>query len=96
MFAETKKKETKPMKSTKILLTAIGAAAVMNLAAFAGDLKVELVSNGHGQVIPVYRSDESTIALFTGERGTGKTVVASSPALVSKDNGHGQSIPMYR
>lgn len=84
------------MKSTKILLTILGTTAVLGAAAFADELKVELVPNGHGQLTQMYRSSEPTIALFTGERGAGQTAVPTSPELVSRDNGHGQSIPMYR
>lgn len=85
------------MKSTKILLTTIGAAAVMNIAAFAGDLTVVLVPNGHGQVTPLYRSSEPTLAVFTG-RGVGQAGTSSRGEMqtVSKDNGHGQSIILYR
>ena len=90
-------KETNIIKTTKTLLTLLGAAAVMNMAAFAGDLKLELVSNGHGQITPMYRSSESTVAIYTGGRGVGNAATSSNGDLkaLSKDNGHGQIITQY-
>lgn len=85
------------MKITKILLTAAGAVAVMNLAAFAGDLTPVQISNGHGQSITLYRNSEPTIAVFTG-RSVSSCAASSRGELqaVSRDNGHGQSIVMNR
>lgn len=83
------------MKSTKTLLVAIVAGAVMNIAAFAGDLTLVQVPNGHGQVNLLYRSSEPTIAVFTG-RGVGVASSGGNLQAVSKDNGHGQSTILYR
>lgn len=84
------------MKLTKTLLTIIGAVAVMNIAAFAGDLTPVQIPNGHGQVTVLYRSSEPTIALYTG-RGVGASSASSGELrTVSKDNGHGQSVIMNR
>ena len=86
------------MKSTKVILTVLGAAAAMNIAALAEDLKLETLQNSHGQVTMQYRSTEPTIALFAGNRGVGQTTTSSNGELKleSKDNGHGQAILMYR
>jgi len=82
------------MKITKILLTIIGAAALMNIAALADDLTAVQIPNGHGQVTVLYRSSEPTIALFTG-RGAG-TSSSGEFQTVSRENGHGQSVIMRR
>lgn len=83
------------MKTTKIILTAIGVAAFLNIAAFAGDLVPVQIPNGHGQIAVLYRSSEPTIAVFTG-RGAGAAASGSELKAVSKDNGHGQAVVLYR
>lgn len=82
------------MKFSKILLTVIGATAMMNLAAFAGDQTLVQVPNGHGQVTVLYRPGTPTVAVFAG-KGVGASS-SSAQQLVSKDNGHGQATTLFR
>jgi hypothetical protein len=83
------------MKFTKFLFTAIGAAVVTNVAAFADGQMLVQIPNGHGQSTALYRSTEPTVALFTG-RGVGTASSTGQLKTESKDNGHGQAITMNR
>lgn len=80
----------------KLILATIGAAAVLNLAAFAGDLVPVQVPNGHGQIAVLYRSSEPTIAVFAGNGAVGSAASSKQLKVVSKDNGHGQTTTLYR
>lgn len=74
----------------KLILTAISAAALLNVAAFAGDLVPVQIANAHGQSVTLYRSSEPTVALYSGGRGAGSGASVSDPKTVSVPNGHGQ------
>ena len=84
------------MKTTKIILTAIAAAAAMNFAVLAGDITPVLVANGHGQATLLYRSTEPSIALFVQGRPAASQASGAALNVASKDNGHGQSTIVYR
>ena len=95
------------MKNSKILLLALGAAAAMSIQAFAGDMEITLVSNGHGQLVPMYRSSQVNLALYEGGNtvGSGGNVTIQSMAsdsnsaptarMINRDSGHGQQIPLF-
>ena len=84
------------MKTIKMILTGIGAAAVLNIAAMAGDLVPVQISNGHGQIVVLYRATDTSVALYTGGRGVGTSAAKGELKATSKDNGHGQAVTLYR
>ncbi len=84
------------MKSIKKILAVAGAAAVLNIAAVAGELVTVQVPNGHGQFVVLNRASTPTIALYTAGRGVGSSATKGELKATSKDNGHGQSVTLYR
>ena len=95
------------MKKAKILFAVLGSAAALGIQAFAGDAEITLVSNGHGQQIPMYRSSQVNLALYEGGNtvGSGGAVTIRSMAgdsntaptarMINRDSGHGQQIPLF-
>jgi hypothetical protein len=90
-----KKQHKKDQQHMKLLVTILGATALMNLAAFADNLTPVQVANGHGQIVVLYRTSAPSIAVSAGNSGIGSASATTLKA-ASKDNGHGQAVTLYR
>ena len=86
------------MKSIKILLGVVGAFVVMSMAAFADDLQLVTVYNGHGQGTQLFRGEDRYIGLFAGGTsvGTNNGNEGSGLTLQIINRGHGELIYLYR
>ena len=86
-----------PMKTIAKLSFATLAAA-LTISASADDVKLEVLSDGHGGTRLQYRAPESpTIAVYAQGRGTGLQMAADSNELrlEFRDSGHGSLVTQY-
>lgn len=76
------------------------ASAALTAGAFADDLELRMVPNGHGQYTMIYAQpaeQRTSVALFTGNRGLGRRHAAQSDVrAVTRDNAHGQQTTLFQ
>jgi len=83
------------MKTTK-LIAALAAAALTGTTLFAGDLGLMTFTNAKGQQTYLYRTNETSVAVFTGGRGAGRSMETVGLKPTWLPNNKGQAIPLYR